>query len=78
MKAEATGIFPYEAKSIVAVKMPRGMCQVLTSLAAIETISDISVDFRCHHLLYPAVKFIMHLNKSLHPLQTGRDVISKR
>ena len=29
MKAEATGIFPYEAKSIVAVKMPRGMCQVL-------------------------------------------------
>ena len=29
MKAEATGIFPYEAKSIVAVKMPRGMCHVL-------------------------------------------------
>ena len=26
MKAEATGIFPYEAKSIVAVKMPRGIC----------------------------------------------------
>ena len=42
------------------------MYQVLTSLAAIETISDMSVDFRCRHLLGLVVKFIMHLNESLH------------
>ena len=34
MQAEAVGIYPYEAKSIVAVKMPRGrityMCLTLT------------------------------------------------